>query len=145
MCIVKELEQLVSVERGFYMTFKYPNNIHFNYTWNSVSNIGSYSLSKTIYTGFILEAFAIKFIPFLTLFKQNKSSSVWSRIKILPCFFRDSLVKTSLLSATGTNWHNSVRVTKFFGLIKEMIIKIYFIICNSRTTCDKGGFFWFPS
>lgn len=32
MCIVKELEQLVSVERGFYMTFKYPDNIHFNYT-----------------------------------------------------------------------------------------------------------------
>lgn len=107
----------------------------------SIPNIGSYSLRKTSYTGFILEAFAIKFIPLLTPFKQNKLSSGWSRIKMLPCFFRDDLVKTSLLSARGTNWHNSMRVTKCFGLIKEMIIKIYFITCNSRTMCDKEFFF----
>lgn len=66
-------------------------------------NIGSYSLSSTIYTGCTLEAFAIKLIGLLTLFKQNKSSSALSRIKILPRFFRANLGKT--------NWHGSVGVT----------------------------------
>lgn len=96
-------------------------------------NIGSYSLSSTIYTGCTLEAFAIKPIGPLTLFKQNKSSSALSRIKILPRFFRANLGKT--------NWHGSVGVTQLCDLIKEMSIKIHSVTCKSRTPSDKRGFF----
>lgn len=131
MCAVKELEvkQPVFAER--------PSNIlptHISATCEaSVANIGSYSLSSTMYAGCRLEAFAIKLIGLLTLFNQNRSSSVRSRIKTLPHFFKADLGKTTR--------HGSVGVTQLCDLIKEMIIKIHSGTCNSRTPSDQRGFF----
>lgn len=134
MCAVKELEvkQPVFAER--------PSNIlptHISATCEaSVANIGSYSLSSTMYAGCRLEAFAIKLIGLLSLFNQNRSSSVRSCIKTLPHFFKADLGKTTR--------HGSVGVTQLCDLIKEMIIKIHSGTCNSRTPSDQRVFLFPP-